>query len=625
MATPRSSVVDTSRSLHARLRPVPIGSVHLEDAFWAPRLRQMREVTLPTQHEILEETGRLFNFRRAAGKETGDFRGIYFNDSDVYKWIEGCAYALADEHDGTVERLADDVIDQIAAAQHPDGYLNTYYMFDREKDRWSNLKDMHELYCAGHLFHGAVAYHRATGKRKLLDVAVRFADHIDATFGPGKRPGTPGHPQIEMGLVELYRETGEQRYLKLAQFMLDERGKGVIGGSNYHQDHAPFRDLPDVTGHAVRAMYLNCGAADLYMESGERALMTALERMWRNMTERRMYITGGVGARHEGEAFGGDYELPNERAYSETCGAIANAIWNWRMLLATGEERFADVFELATYNGSLAGIALDGRHYFYVNPLASRGGHHRQRWFGCACCPTNIIRLVGEIPGSLYTTSDEGIWAHLYAQSTARIAFGGQTVTLVQRTDYPWDGVVRFDVTPESPGEFSIFLRIPGWSEGAHVSVNGERAGVRVSPGGYFELRRRWESGDSIKLDIPMPVRAFVSHPRVEATAGRFAIKRGPIVYCVESTDNADADVWASAMQLGSPVRTQWESDLLGGIVTLSCEGVLDDAQAWERRLFLSVEQTLGGTSRTLTAAPYYAWDNRQAGPMTVWVRGRGV
>lgn len=615
----RSVVVDTSSSPYARLRPVAIGSVCLEDTFWGPRLRQMREVTLPSQYEILEETGRLRNFRRAAGKVTGDFVGIYFNDSDVYKWVEGCAYALASHRDAHVEELADRVIAEIADAQRPDGYLNTYFTFDREKERWTNLRDMHELYCAGHLFHAAVAYFRATGKRRLLDVALRLADHIDATFGPDKRPGTPGHPQVEMALVELYRETNEPRYLRLAQYLLDQRGHGVIGGNPYHQDHKPFRELEEVTGHAVRALYLNCGAADLYAETGEGALIEALDRMWHNMTQRRMYLTGGVGARHEGEAFGGDYELPNERAYAETCAAIANAMWNWRMLLLTGEARFADVLELATYNGALSGIALDGRHYFYVNPLSSRGRHRRQRWFDCACCPTNIIRLIGEVPGMLYTTSEGAVQVHLYASNRASLVVDGTPVTIVQQTDYPWEGTVNLRIEMEGTNEFDLSVRIPSWTRSAEVVVNGALLSLETKPGTYATVRRVWKSGDRVQLRLPMPVEVLVAHPRVEASAGRVALKRGPLVYCLEGNDNP-LDPYSVILD-ASRFDVTYEPELLGGVATLSGVGKAEDMSLWEGHLYRRYVEIVAATFPVaLKAIPYYAWANRDIATMSVWL-----
>ncbi|MEM2183178.1 MAG: glycoside hydrolase family 127 protein, partial [Candidatus Bathyarchaeia archaeon] len=392
-------VTDTSHSPYARLKPVPIENVRLEDDFWAPRLRLMHEVTIPSQYVLLEETGRLFNFRRASGKVSGEFKGLVFNDSDVYKWIEAAAYSYAYEPDQNILDLARKAINEVVAAQDEDGYLNTYFTFERKSERWKNLKDMHEMYCAGHLMQAAIAFYRATGDRTLLDASCRFADHITSVFGPGKRVGVCGHPEVEMAFVELYRTTGKKDYLDLACFFIDNRGRGVIGGRPYYIDHKPFRELSEIVGHAVRALYLNCGAADVYAEIGDKTLFDALMRLWHSMTERKMYITGGVGSRHEGEAFGNDYELPNVRAYAETCAAIANFMWNWRMLLLTGDGAFADIMELTLYNGILSGISLDGKKYFYVNPLADRGAHRRQDWFECACCPPNVARLIASLPG----------------------------------------------------------------------------------------------------------------------------------------------------------------------------------------------------------------------------------
>ncbi|RKY03663.1 glycoside hydrolase family 127 protein [Candidatus Poribacteria bacterium] len=618
----RSVLIDTSKSPHAKLRPVPIGAVRLADGFWAPRLRTMREVTLPSQHEILEETGRIDNFRRASGKIKGEFKGLYFNDSDVYKWIEGCAYSLAYERDPKIEELADKVIDEIAEAQDEDGYLNTFFTFEKAGERWTNLRDMHELYCAGHLFHAAVAYRRATGKDKLLGVALRLADHIWERFGPEGEEGVPGHPQIEMALVELYRETGKRRYLELAKLFIDRRGKGLIGGSPYHIDHKPLRELGEVVGHAVRALYLNCGAADLFMETGEEALMAALERMWLNMTGRRMYITGGVGARYQGEAFGGDYELPNERAYAETCAAVANAMWNWRMLLATGEARFADVMELALYNGALSGISLDGKNYFYVNPLADRGGHRRRRWFDCACCPPNIVRLINSVPGMVYSVSEEGIWVHLYVEGEGRIELGDLQVGLRQLTGYPWEGEVRVEVDPPEEAEFSLMLRVPGWCGGASISVNGERVEDGAEPGSYFELRRRWRPGDEVEISFAMDVELLTAHPRVESSWGKAAIRRGPLVYCLEQADNPGFDVWCAYVDLNSRSSAGFRPDLLGGVAVVELSGKAADMALWgDDRLYAPTRTVLDGMKPVkLVFIPYFAWANREPGPMTVWV-----
>lgn len=615
-------VVDTSRSPTVRLRPVAIEAVKMQDAFWAQRLRLLQEVTLPSQYKIFEGTGRIDNFRRASGKKKAAFKGLYYNDSDVYKWIEGAALSLAYDPNAKLESLVDKLIAEIAAAQDKNGYLNTFYVLEKKERRWRNLRDKHELYCAGHLIQAAIAYHRSTGKADLLGVGIRLADHIDSVFGPEKRSGAPGHPEIEMALVELYREVGKERFLNLAQFFIDQRGTGVIGGSPSHIDHRPFRQLEEVVGHTVKSLYLNCGATDLYMETAEDALMAALERMWRNMTEKRMYVTGGVGARHDGEAFGADYELPNLRAYAETCAAIANVMWNWRMLLATGEERFAEVLELALYNGALAGISLDGKGYFYVNPLSDRGTHHRQEWFECACCPTSIVRLIGAVPGYVYTTSSEGIWLHIYAGGTARIKHGDKTVEVVVRTDYPWDGAVEVSLNPETEMKFTLFLRIPEWCDGAKVFVNGQIQGSDIEPGKYFELRRMWQKGDTVKLSMPMPVQILASHPWVESNVNKVALKRGPMVYCLEQVDNPEHDVWNIGIAEKTRLTTKWMPDLLNGVVTIGGEGCSLDPNLWAQELYLPFGRGLvRRNSVRFVAIPYHVWANREAGPMTVWLR----
>ncbi|MGH2604392.1 MAG: glycoside hydrolase family 127 protein, partial [Dehalococcoidia bacterium] len=373
----------------------------------------------------LEATGRIDNFRRAAGQQDGPFQGLYFNDSDVYKWLEAASWSLATDPDPELERLVDETIAAVAAAQQPDGYLDTYYILGDEAGRWTELVRTHELYCAGHLFQAAVAHHRATGKCSLLDVARRFADYICDVLGPaedGKRPGTDGHEEIELAMVELARETGERRYLEQARYFLDARGYGLAGGDEYHQDHKPFRELDAMVGHAVRAVYLNAGAADIYAETGEPALLAALERLWRNMTTRRIYVSGGIGSRYEGEAFGRDFELPNARAYTETCAAIGSVMWAWRMLLLTGEARFADLMEQTLYNAVLPGVSLDGQFYYYQNPLEDDGHHRRQPWFHCACCPPNVARLLSSLPGYVYTVTDDEVWVHLYAEGAATLS-----------------------------------------------------------------------------------------------------------------------------------------------------------------------------------------------------------
>jgi DUF1680 family protein len=623
-------VVDTSRSPYARLRPLGVGNVRIEDRFWAPRRETNRTVTLPSQLVQCEETGRLDNFRRVAGGFDGPFQGRYFNDSDVYKWLEAASWSLATDPDPELQRHVDDAIGLIAAAQDEDGYLNTYFTFERMDERWTNLRDLHELYCAGHLIQAAVAHHRATGERALLDVAVRLAIHVTSVFGENKRPGTDGHPEIEMALVELGRETGDARWVELSTFFLNQRGRepsaltvpDALPGRprTYFQDHQPFCEQRAVTGHAVRALYLYGGATDLYAETGEDALRQTVSALWDEFHARQMYVTGGAGARHEDEAFGAPYELPNDRAYAEACAAIAHVMWAWRMLLVTGEARFADAMETALYNGVISGLSLDGREYFYVNPLADDGTHRRQPWFGTACCPPNIARLLASLPGYVATASDEGVWIHLYVAATMEMALpDGTRVAIRQRTDYPWDGAVELEVETERETRFSLILRIPGWAGAVEIAVNGQPLDQEIEPGSYAKIRRTWKAGDVVQLSLPMTLRCLMSHPRVEANRGRLALARGPLVYCFEQADHPGVDI----RDLRIPVGANWEAvvqpDLLGGVTTLHGEAVVaagaDDAlyQPFQR------EET-NGRMVPVTAIPYFAWANRDAGPMRVWL-----
>jgi len=617
-------VVDTRHSPFCRLRPLSLSAVRLTDTFWEPRRQINCTRTLPSQYQQCAETGRLDNFRRAAGLSHGAFQGRFFNDSDVYKWLEAAAWTLATVPDTRLQALVDEAIALIAAAQDTDGYLNTYFTGERIPERWTNLAVMHEFYCAGHLIQAAVAHHRATGSRALLDVAIRFADHIDGVFGAGKRAGAPGHPEIEMALVELARDTGERRYLHLAQFFIAQRGQqpAVSCGREYCQDHEPFRDQRAVVGHAVRALYLYAGATDLYAETGDGAVWDSVTALWRDLQERKVYVTGGAGARYEGEAFGDAYELPNRRAYTETCAAIAHVMWAWRMLLVTGEARFADALETTLYNGVLSGLSLDGETYFYQNPLADRGGHRRQPWFGTACCPPNIARLLAALPGYVYTTSDEGLWVHLYATGTATatlVEVGA--VTLRQRTDYPWDGAIALTVELAEAALFSLFLRVPSWAEGAGVTVNDEVIGEPVQPGHYVEIRRRWARGDVVRLALPLPVRLVSSHPYVINNRDRVALLRGPLVYCLEAADHPGVDPWDLVLPTDAAWRVEREPDLLGGITVLRTDAFMRVDNGWEGRLYRPFDMRSPAPMRVpLTAIPYYAWANRAAGPMLVWL-----
>jgi DUF1680 family protein len=644
---PIATPVDTRRSPRAAPRPVPIDAVTLADPIWAPRIARNREQTLPGQFQHLEETGRLDNFRRVAGTSDAEFTGIYFNDSDVYKWIEAASWALVDAPDSDRDRIAsmlDLAIGVIAAAQFDDGYVNTYFSKEREGERWSNLKDLHELYCAGHLIQAAIAHHRVTGETTLLDVATRFADLICDTFGPagkGKREETDGHPEIEMALVELSRETGNARYLEGASFFVDVRGRGTIGGGAYHQDATRLREQTEMVGHAVRAVYLNAGAADLLAEGNDPALRSALDAMWRNMTTRRSYVSGGIGSRWEGEAFGKDFELPNARAYAESCAAIGSTMWAWRMLLLAADDdtRWADAIEHILLNAMLPGLSLDGEQYFYQNPLEDDGTHRRQPWFGCACCPPNIARAIASFPGMVATvttrralgeelgTLHDTVWLHQLAAGTVRVELpSGGSATLAIRGRYPWDGDIEVEVTElVDAGDLTLNLRIPGWCEGATGEVNGEAlSGAETAPGQYATLSRRWRVGDIVRLSLPMRIRRLEAHPRVTDNAGRVALMRGPLLYCAEAAGNPRGDVRDVVLGDARDLHPAWQPEELGGCVAISGTAELaTPGRTWDDALYREMESGAVTARETVKfrAIPYHLWANRGRGPMTVWLR----
>ena len=604
---------------HRKLSAVPFTDVKVEDDFWAPRIKTNREVSLPHNFKWCEETGRFSNFAKAAGDMEGKFEGIYFNDSDVYKVLEGAAYSLADHPDPVLDKMTDDVIAKIAAAQHENGYLNTYFTLVEPEKKWTNFRVRHELYCAGHLFEGAVAHYRATGKKTLLDVATRFADRIDELFGPNGRHEVPGHEEIELALVKLAQATGESRYMDLAEFFLDVRGdeskrEGVFGP--YCQDHEPVREQSEIVGHAVRAMYLYSGVADVAAYTGDEGYIEAMDRLWEDVVRRKMYITGGIGARHSGESFGDPFELPNDSAYCETCAAIGLALWSHRLNLMHGDAHYADVLERVLYNGILSGIGMDGEHFFYVNPLASGGGHHRQPFFPCACCPTNVVRFVPSIPGYVYAVGKHGVFVNLYVAGVGKIVTpGGTPITLTQETRYPFDGKVRLTLDkPENhKGRFQVNLRIPEWCDGAKVSLNGKPVAPQVSisgkpvkpvrmVNGYANICRYWDPGDVIELDLPMEIKRIEANPRVKDNAGRVAIARGPLVYCFEGCDN-DGRVRNIVLDRDPKLTARQRSDLLGGVTVIEGKARGD---------------------RTVTAVPYHAWDHRDPGEMLVWTRQDG-
>ncbi len=625
--------VSTTKSLHARWRTLPVGKVQLTGGFWAEKQAINRRVSLRHGYRMLGQSGNLNNLRLAAGAGEGAYRGPVFMDSDVYKWLEAASLDLANAAgpagaDPELEALVNEVIALVAAAQQPDGYINSYYQVNKQpEDRWTNLDHDHELYCAGHLFEAAVAHHRATGERDLLDVACRFADCIDGVFGPGKRDGAPGHPEIELALVELYRETGEKRYLDLALFFIDARGKGRMRGygrwgAAYHQDHVPVREASEVVGHAVRQLYLAAGVADAYLETGEQALMDALQRLWHDATARKMHLTGGYGARHEGEAFGHAYELPSDECYCETCAAIAAMMWNWRMLLATGDPRYADTLERSLYNGFLSGVSLDGQRYFYVNPLQSRGGIARPEWYGCACCPPNVMRQIALVGNYIATTDDMGVQLHQYASATIEATVGDKRVVLAMETRYPWEGHVHVTVAETGGGEWTLAFRVPGWCNHAALWLNGEIIAGGASDGNYVTLTRLWQPGDVVELDLEMRPRLTAPNPRVDAIRGSLAIERGPLVYCLEEEDQAaGVDLLDVRLAPDADLEAAWRDDLLGGVVTVTAEGYVADVRDWEAALYrpAPVLETVARPIK-LVAVPYYAWANRTPGAMRVWI-----
>lgn len=623
----------TSTEAHlpfARWHGLPLESVRLSAGFWAAWQDTNRRVTLPHGLQMLEQAGTLDNFRVAAGLKDAPYRGaMTFHDSDVYKWLEAVAYELQANPDPVLRQQADEVIDLVAAAQQPDGYLNTYYQLVEPQSRWSDLDFGHELYCAGHLFEAAAAYTRATGTTRLLDVATRFADLLDATFGPGKREATSGHPVVELALVKLYRATGNARYLDLARFFVDVRGRGVMRGlgwlkSEYHQDRVPVREQDIVEGHAVRAMYLNAGVTDLYLETGEAALLAAMQRQWRDMTGGKMFVTGGLGSQYEGEAFGDAYELPSDQCYCETCAAIGNVFWNWRMLLATGEARFADLIERALFNGVLSGLSAAGDSFFYINPLLSRGGYARQPWYEVACCPPNLMRLLASLPQYFMSHDDGGLQVHLYGTGTARLALeSGQPLALSMQTDYPWDGKIELRIDEADGSRWALRLRRPGWCTGAAVTVNGQPVDAPTVEAGYIVLDRAWQPGDVVQLDLPMEPTLVEAHPRVDAVRDSVAIQRGPVVYCVEEADHPGVNVMDLRLDENAPLRAVWREGLVGrGTMVVEASGAVADLSAWDGLLYRRAGKRGDLPLRpiTLVAIPYHAWANRGANAMRVWI-----
>ena len=628
------------------MKALPFTAVTINDRFWAPRQKTNSEATIPHELAQCRQTGRIDNFAKAGGLMSGAFEGIFFNDSDVYKWVEAASYTLSTHPNPAWEAELDEVITKIAASQQPDGYLNTYFTLVEPTKRWQNLGIMHELYCAGHLFEAAVAHYQATGKRNLLDVACRFADLIDGIFGPGKQDGLPGHEGIELALVKLASVTGETRYAALAEYFVTRRGHApsvfekelenpdIPGGldayrhhftrdgkfeGHYAQAHLPIQQQTECVGHAVRAMYLYSAAADIAAETGDTDILNALDVLWRNVTEKRLYVTGGVGPSGHNEGFTNDYELPNFSAYAETCASIGLIFWAHRMFLLHGASRFVDVLETALYNGALSGISLDGTGFFYQNPLASYGDRSRHEWFSCACCPPNIARLLASIGQYIYAESDAGVWVNLYVGGTAEATVAGDvSVKITQETDYPWVGDVTLTIDPKVPVSFALNLRVPGWCEQFEARVNGRIYKPEVNPNGYLSITREWHADDSVELRFEMPIVRVSAHPLVRENVGRFALRRGPIVYCFEDIDNPGGVFQTLTLPGDVALETTFNDELLGGVTLIRAMGRVLDASEWEDNLYLQTKPKM--RQLEVTAIPYYAWCNRGTSQMSVWV-----
>ena len=627
-------IENLAKSPHAKLRDIPVHAVTIQSGFWAQRRETNVDKSIPSMHDLLEANGRMNNFRRLAGKSSAAQSGPVYSDSDVYKWIEAAGFVLQSGDRPQLRATVEKMVDEIVAAQEPSGYLNTYYVDAHKPERMLTKTQTtgHELYNIGHMLQGSIAYYRATGDRKLLDAGIRFVDDfLMPNYGPApKQPIVSGHPEIELALIELYRITGDKRQMNLAGYILhgDDRMKLAEQRTIYMFSGTPFTARTRLEGHAVRAMYACCGATDYYMETGDPAYWKTLSTLWDDLTATKMYVTGGVGSRSDGEAFGNAYELPNDRAYGESCAAIGNMMWNWRMLAATGEARFTDVIERALYNGINSGMSLDGTLYCYRNPLAfdpATGEKIRNPWYDTTCCPPNLERTFASLPGYFYSTSSDGVYVHLYDNSELDWHLeNGVGLKVSQKTNYPWDGQVEVRVTPAQSSEFTLYLRIPGWADSAQVTVNGK--GVSgAKPGEYMALRRSWAPGDIVALRMEMPVQMLEANPQVADDTGRVAIQRGPLVYCMEEIDQPEGvSITDLAVSPGARAdmqfQSEFKSDLLGGVVVLRHAGVAYDQSASRHALYSRYNSGQRQIrSVPLTFIPYYAWSNRQQTAMQVW------
>jgi len=639
---------------------VPIRNIRIGSPFWSKVIDLIHQTVLPYQWEALNDripdaapSFAVHNFEVAAGLKEGEFGGMLFQDSDLAKWLEAAAYRLQTHPDPELEQTVDGLIDLIEKAQMEDGYLNTYFQLKALDRRWTNLFECHELYCAGHMMEAAVAYYEATGKDKLLKVMQRMADHIDRTIGPepGKLQGYPGHQEIELALVKMARALKDVRYLHMAKYFIDARGQephffdaewekrdrisewshqlSSRPNKEYNQAHMPVREQTVAVGHAVRAVYMYAGMADVAVHTGDAGLLDACRRIWDNIVSKQMYITGGIGSSHHGEAFTFDYDLPNDTVYAETCASIGLIFFAWRMLLAEPKASYADVLERALYNTVLASMALDGRHFFYVNPLevwpvASEkdpGKHHvrpvRQKWFGCACCPPNLARLLTSLGEYLYSVHENTLYTHLYIGGEMEAVVGGQRVSIVQETNYPWDGEIQLKIQEQTKRAIGLALRIPGWCRKAEILVNGKTVDVDgCMKNGYAVIERIWSKGDTIVLRLQMPVEVVYANPSVRENVWKGALQRGPLVYCLEEVDNG-SNLPAMALCEDAALKIDVRPDLLGGIVVI--EGIASRlADTEQERLYRFTPPETVEVS--FTAIPYFLWGNRTPGEMLVWL-----
>lgn len=615
------------------IQGVPFNEVHVDDQFWAPKIEINRTVTIPVSFAKCEEMGRMENFLIAGGKLPGPVKGeMPFDDTDVYKIIEGAAYSMTTTPDAKLDHYVDSIIAIIQVGQEPDGYLTTYKTIDTTRApaswcppgaRWEHLECSHELYNSGHLFEAAAAHYHATGKTNLLDIATKNADLLVKVFNQEHPDLVPGHQIVETGLIKLYLITHKDDYLKLARHFLDTRGDSTrheLHGP-YTQDHKPVTQQDEAVGHAVRAAYMYAGMTDIAALYNDSAYSAAVDKIWDNIVSKKMYLTGGIGSRHDGEAFGDNYELPNLTAYNETCAAIANVYWNYRMFLLHGDSKYIDVLERSLYNGVISGVGLDGKSFFYPNPLEcdmhygfNRGETlTRQPWFDCSCCPSNLCRFMPSVPGYIYAQTDDKAYVNLFIQSQTELALAGQKLSLSQQTGYPWNSDVKITVSPERETSFSLCIRIPGWARNQPVPsnlyrytdqmeapvpilVNGQLVEYNTDKG-YAVVDRNWKKGDVVELAFPMEVRKVKANEQVEANKGLVALERGPMVYCVEGADNTDVDKLSLTPQ--TSFNNFFKADLLGGVEVIEAT----DTQ-----------------TTPFTAIPYFVWDNRGANKMKVWL-----